>query len=402
MDQVTQTEARNKDDEAEATSHVGAQRPKSAGSGNRYRRKIERLLEGTDVRLNGDRRWDVRVHDERFYRRVLAEASLGLGESYMDGWWDCDRIDEMLTRILSAGLDRKMVARVLALDIVRAKLLNLQSKRRAFTIGEEHYDIGNDLYERMLDSGMNYSCGYWKNARTLDEAQQAKIDLAARKLKLEPGMRVLDIGCGWGGAARFIAERYGCEVVGVTVSREQVAYAEEHHSHLPVDIRLQDYRDIDETFDRIISIGMFEHVGAKNYATFMNTVRGLLADDGLFLLHTIGGNRSVHQGDPWMSRYIFPNSMLPSAKQITTAAEGLFVMEDWHNFGAHYDTTLLHWVENFDAAWPELKDTYGERFYRMWKYYLLSSAAGFRARKNQLWQIVFSPHGVSGGYESIR
>ena len=216
------------------------------------------------------------------------------------------------------------------------------------------------------------------------------------------GRPFLDIGCGWGGAARFIAERYGCEVVGVTVSREQVAYAQEHHGHLPVDIRLQDYRDVKDTFDRIISIGMFEHVGAKNYHTFMNTVRGLLKEDGLFLLHTIGGNRSVHQGDPWMSRYIFPNSMLPSAKQITTAAEELFVMEDWHNFGAHYDTTLLHWVENFDAAWPELKDKYGERFYRMWKYYLLSSAAGFRARKNQLWQIVFSPRGVKGGYESIR
>lgn len=402
MEQAPQSDAREKSDDTATTSRGTSERPDSGSSQNRYRRKIERLLEGTDVQLNGDRPWDVQVHDERFYRRVLAEASLGLGESYMDGWWDSERIDELMTRILTAGLDRKMVARIMALDVVRAKLLNLQSKRRAFTIGEEHYDIGNDLYERMLDKGMNYSCGYWKNATTLDEAQEAKIDLAARKLKLEPGMRVLDIGCGWGGAARFIAERYGCEVVGVTVSREQVAYAQEHHGHLPVDIRLQDYRDVNETFDRIISIGMFEHVGAKNYDTFMNTVRGLLAEDGLFLLHTIGGNRSVHQGDPWMSRYIFPNSMLPSAKQITTAAEELFVMEDWHNFGAHYDTTLLHWVENFDAAWPELKDKYGERFYRMWKYYLLSSAAGFRARKNQLWQIVFSPRGVRGGYESIR
>jgi cyclopropane-fatty-acyl-phospholipid synthase len=369
---------------------------------HRYQQKIERLLEGTDVRINGDRPWDVQVHDERFYRRVLTEASLGLGESYMDGWWDSERIDEMLTRILEAGLDRKMVARIMALDVVRATLVNLQNKRRAFTIGEQHYDIGNDLYERMLDSRMTYSCGYWKNARTLDEAQEAKIDLAARKLGLEAGMRVLDIGCGWGGAARFMAERYGCEVVGVTVSREQVAYAEQHRGDLPVDIRLQDYRDIDDTFDRIVSIGMFEHVGAKNYPTFMNTVRRLLADDGLFLLHTIGGNRSVHQGDPWVSRYIFPNSMLPSAKQITAAAEDVFVMEDWHNFGAYYDTTLMQWVENFDAAWPDLRERYGDRFYRMWKYYLLSSAAGFRARKNQLWQIVFSPNGVRGGYQSIR
>jgi cyclopropane-fatty-acyl-phospholipid synthase len=372
------------------------------GRQNRYRRRIEQLLEGTDVRIDGDRPWDVRVHDERFYRRVLAEASLGLGESYMDGWWDCDSIDQMMTRILQGGLDRKMVARVMALDVARAKLFNQQNKRRAFAIGKRHYDIGNDLYERMLDSRMIYSCGYWKEATDLDAAQEAKLDLASRKLGLQPGMRVLDIGCGWGGTARFIAERYGCEVVGVTVSEEQVAYARERIGDLPVDIRLQDYRAVDETFDRIVSIGMFEHVGVKNYRTFMETVRRLLAEDGLFLLHTIGGNRSVHQGDPWMSRYIFPNSMLPSAKQITEAAENIFVMEDWHNFGAHYDTTLLHWVENFDAAWPQLRERYGDRFYRMWKYYLLSSAAGFRARKNQLWQIVLSPNGVPGGYESIR
>jgi cyclopropane-fatty-acyl-phospholipid synthase len=369
---------------------------------NRYRRKIEHLLEGTDVRINGTRPWDVQVHDERFYRRVLAEASLGLGESYMDGWWDCEQIDEMMTRVLRKGLDRAMVARIMAFDVIRAKLVNLQSRRRAFTIGEQHYDIGNDLYERMLDSRMTYSCGYWKDATTLDEAQEAKIDLAARKLGIEPGMRVLDIGCGWGGAAQFMAERYGCEVVGVTVSQEQVDYANEHIGDLPVDIRLQDYREIDETFDRIVSIGMFEHVGVKNYRTFMETVRRLLVDDGLFLLHTIGGNRSVHQGDPWISRYIFPNSMLPSAKQIATAAEDLFVLEDWHNFGAYYDTTLMHWVENFNAAWPELSERYDERFYRMWTYYLLTSAAGFRTRKNQLWQVVFSPNGVPGGYESIR
>ncbi|MFP4704943.1 MAG: cyclopropane fatty acyl phospholipid synthase [Spirochaetaceae bacterium] len=373
-----------------------------APSRNRYREKIERLIEGTDIRINGDRSWDVRVHDERFYRRVLAEGTLGLGESYMDGWWDCPRIDEMLTRVLNAGLHRKFVARIMALDVVRAKLVNLQSRRRAFTIGERHYDIGNDLYERMLDSRMTYSCGYWKDAETLDEAQEAKLDLVARKLGLQPGMRVLDIGCGWGGAAIFMAERYGCEVVGVTVSREQVNHAQERIGDLPVDIRLSDYRALNEVFDRVFSIGMFEHVGYKNYRQFMETVRELLTEDGLFLLHTIGGNRSVTQGDPWISRYIFPNSMLPSARQITTAAEGLFVLEDWHNFGAHYDTTLMQWIDNFERSWPEIAERYGERFHRMWRFYLLSSAAGFRARKNQLWQIVFSPRGVPAGYKSIR
>jgi len=368
----------------------------------RSRKRLSSVLAGSDVKINGDRPWDLQVHDERLYRRILAEASLGLGEAYMDGWWDCERLDEMMTRVFAAGLNRKMLARVLALDIIRAKLLNLQNKHRAFTVGKEHYDIGNDLYERMLDSRMIYSCGYWKKARTLDEAQEAKLELSARKLGLKPGMRVLDIGCGWGGAARYMVQNYGCEVVGVTISRAQVEYAKEHHRGLPIDVRFQDYRDLHESFDRVISIGMFEHVGVKNYKTFMKTARRLLADDGLLLLHTIGNSRTVHQGDPWISRYIFPNAMLPSLPQIGKAAEGQFIMEDWHNFGADYDTTLMHWAKSFDKAWPELREEYGERFYRMWKFYLLSCAAGFRSRKHQVWQIVFSPHGAPGGYETVR
>mgnify|MGYP006271221347 CR=1 FL=1 len=367
-----------------------------------YRRKIEELLQDTDVRINGARPWDVQVHDPRFYRRVLAESSLGLGEAYMDGWWDCERIDEMLTRIFNAGIDQRMMARTLAWDILRAKLTNPQTPERAFEVGERHYDIGNDLYTRMLDPRMIYSCGYWQKATTLADAQEAKLDLAARKLGLAPGMRVLDIGCGWGGTAFFLAERYGCEVVGVTVSREQADYAKAQRGDLPVDIRVQDYRDLDESFDRIISIGMFEHVGYKNYPTFMGKVRRLLKPDGLFLLHTIGGNRSRHHGDPWITRYIFPNSMLPSAKQIAAASDGRFVIEDWHNFGSHYDTTLMHWLANFDARWPAIQAHYDERFRRMWRYYLQSSAATFRARRNQLWQIVLSPHGVPGGYASVR
>jgi cyclopropane-fatty-acyl-phospholipid synthase len=305
---------------------------------------------------------------------------------------------------MHARLNRRVAARRLLLDMLVAKVVNLQTKSRAFRVGREHYDIGNELYERMLDRRMMYSCAYWKDAADLDAAQEAKLDLSARKLGLEPGMRVLDIGCGWGGTAQFFAERYGCEVVGVTVSREQAEYGRELCRGLPVEIRLQDYRDVHERFDRVVSIGMFEHVGYRNYRTFMEAVRRNLAEEGLLLLHTIGGNRSVHQGDPWLSRYIFPNSMLPSAKQITTAAEGLFVLEDWHNFGAHYDTTLQHWFANFRAHWPELRDSYGysERFARMWTYYLLSCAGSFRARHNQLWQVVLSPHGVPGGYQAPR
>jgi cyclopropane-fatty-acyl-phospholipid synthase len=352
--------------------------------------------------VNGGRPWDVQVKDPRFYKRVLTQGSLGLGESYMDGWWECQNLDEMMTRLLQAGLDRAVVARVLALDLAEATLFNLQSKTRAWIVAKKHYDIGNDLYRAMLDDKLVYSCGYWKDADTLDAAQTAKIDLVCRKLQLKPGMRVLDIGCGWGSAAAYVAEHYGCSVVGVTVSEEQYRYGTELCRDLPVEIRLQDYRDIRETFDRVYSIGMFEHVGYRNYRTYMEEVRRLLHTDGMFLLHTIGGNRSVKTTDPWINRYIFPNGMLPSVRQIGAAIDGLFVMEDWHNFGQYYDTTLMHWFQNFDAAWSTLKETYDERFYRMWKYYLLSCAASFRARKNQLWQVVLSVDGIPGGYQAPR
>jgi cyclopropane-fatty-acyl-phospholipid synthase len=254
----------------------------------------------------------------------------------------------------------------------------------------------------MLDTRMIYSCGYWAEAETLEQAQEHKLDLVCRKLGLQPGMRVLDIGCGWGGAARFMAERYQVEVVGCTISAEQARLAREDCRDLSVQILLQDYRTLSGSFDRIFSIGMFEHVGHKNYRTYMETVARLLKDDGLFLLHSIGSNKTSIVVDPWIERYIFPNGMLPSARQITRASEGLFILEDWHNFGADYDKTLMAWHANFISAWPQLKHAYDQRFFRMWTYYLLSCAGGFRARDNQLWQVVFAKNGVPGGYRAIR
>ena len=366
------------------------------------RRRVEELLAQADVAINGERPWDIRVHDEALYARVLAQGALGLGESYMDGWWDCDQLDEFFRRVLTAELDRKVRPTADVLQVARAKLLNRQKPGRAYEIGRRHYDIGNDLFERMLDSRMIYSGGYWKEAATLDDAQEAKLDLVCRKLYLAPGMKVLDIGCGWGGTARFAAERYGAEVVGITVSKEQARLAAALCRGLPVEIRLQDYRDLEGSFDRVLSLGMIEHVGYKNYRTYMELVRGCLRSDGLFLVQTIGGNRSVTRANAWTERYIFPNSVLPSAKQITAAAEGAFVLEDWHSFGPDYDKTLMCWHQNFETAWPALRKKYGDRFYRMWRYYLLSSAGGFRARTSQLWQVVFSPNGVPGGYRSVR
>jgi len=367
-----------------------------------FRHKVERLLASADVKINGSRSWDIHVHNAQFYKRVLLGGSLALGQSYMEGWWNCFKLDELFHRVLHATLDAGVKSPEGCLDALRAKLLNLQKPSRAFEIGRCHYDIGNNLYQCMLDKRMIYSCGYWETAATLNEAQEAKLDLVCRKLDLQPGMRLLDIGCGWGGTAEFAAERYQVEVVGITVSEQQAKYGKESCRGLPVDIRLQDYRDIEGTFDRILSIGMFEHVGYKNYRAFTHKVRSLLKNEGLFLLQTIGANRSAIKTDPWIERYIFPNSMLPSPRQIGAAIEGVFVLEDWHSFGADYDRTLMHWYRNFHEGWRSLKEDFDERFYRMWKYYLSSSAGSFRARSNQLWQLVLSPKGVLGGYRTPR
>ncbi len=367
-----------------------------------YRRTIEELLEGTDIKINGSRPWDIRVHDDRFFQRLLGQGSLGAGESYMDGWWECEQLDEMLTRVLRADIEAHLRSPRAVLLALTAHLINMQSKRRAFRVGKQHYDLGDDLYERMLDARMIYTCAYWPNMTSLDAAQEAKLDLVARKVGLEPGMRVLDIGCGWGGAAHFMAECHGASVTGVTVSQNQQKTAQRRCAGLPVEILLQDYRGMAGSFDAIYSLGMFEHVGVRNYRTYLEKTRELLRPDGLFLLHSIGSNESSVATDPWIEKYIFPNGQLPSLAQIARAAEGLWVIEDFHSFGVDYDRTLMAWSANFERQWPELAPRYGERFHRMWHFWLMASAANFRARKTQLWQIVLSPRGVPGGYRAVR
>lgn len=372
------------------------------------RSKVEELLAIADVRVDGDRPWDVQVHEPRFFARVLAQGSLGLGESYMDGWWDAPSLDGFLYQLLHAHVDERVHGLGDVLAGLKARVVNLQSMRRSFAVGRRHYDLGNDLYAAMLGPRLVYSCAYWRDASgmpldDLDAAQEAKLDLVCRKLDLGPGLRVLDIGCGWGEALKFAAERYGVSGVGVTVSREQAEYARRLCEGLPIEIRLQDYREVDERFDRAFSIGMFEHVGVRNYDTYFETARRCLDPrNGLLVLHTIGGNHSVRRTDRWIAKYIFPNSMLPSAEQITQSVEGRFVIEDWHNFGTDYDRTLQAWRDNLDAAWSSLPSRYDERFRRMWRFYLSASMATFRSRRSQLWQVVLSPEGVPGGYVAPR
>ncbi|WP_420911388.1 cyclopropane fatty acyl phospholipid synthase [Edwardsiella tarda] len=370
---------------------------------SRSYRILQPLLQQADIQLDGHRPYDIQIHNPQLFRRIMQNGSLGLGEGYMDGWWECERLDMFFERVLRAGLDRQLPHNLHdLLYLASARLFNLQSRRRAGQVARQHYDLGNDLFEAMLDPHMQYSCAYWKEATTLEQAQEAKLDLICRKLDLHPGQRVLDIGCGWGGLAAYMARHYGVQVTGITISQEQCAFASQRCADLPVTLRLMDYRDLDETFDRIVSVGMFEHVGPKNYASYFATVSRCLHPEGRFLLHTIGSNRSRQGVDPWINRYIFPHGRLPSQCDITRHSEGLFVMEDWHNFGPDYDKTLMAWEARFCAAWPRLKARYDERFYRMFRYYLCACAGAFRARDIQLWQVLFSPQGIHGGVRVAR
>jgi cyclopropane-fatty-acyl-phospholipid synthase len=365
---------------------------------------IEKLLNEADIQINGDRPSDIKIHDNRFYHAVIRGGTLAFGESYMAGWWDADKLDELATKIFLKDLGGKVSLTPANIILgVEATLRNLGRKSKAFEVGEKHYDIGNDLYERMLDKRMAYTCAYWSGgAKNLDAAQEAKFDLVCRKLNLKPGQKILDTGCGWGSFAKFAAQKYGVSVLGVTVSKEQVKLGKELCKGLPVEIRLQDYRDVEGIFDHVVSIGLLEHVGYKNYRTYLRMVHDHLKDDGLFLLHFIATPTSTNHVEPWTHKYIFPNGHLPSIAQVSSAAEKLFVIEDIHNFGSDYDKTLMAWFKNFDLTWPEISAKYGDTFYRMWKFYLLFCAGSFRARTNQLYQIVLSKQGVTGGYRSVR
>ncbi|MBZ4219024.1 MAG: cyclopropane fatty acyl phospholipid synthase [Chlorobium sp.] len=360
------------------------------------KKQLERLFDPADIKIDGNRKWDIHIHNPLVYRRAITEGNLGLGESYMDEWWDCDDLEEFFFRLLSSKADEKIVTPVNLIGKLIGKTYNLQNPSRAFTVGEKHYNTGNDLFETMLDKRMIYSCGYWKETNSLDEAQEKKLRLVFDKLQLKPGMTVLDIGCGWGGAARFAAEHYGVSVTAITVSTEQAKIAEEQCSGLPVTINVTDYRNVQDSFDRIYSIGMFEHVGHKNYRNYFEMAHKCLKPDGLTLLHTIGGNLSCSNVDPWISKYIFPNSMIPSASQITENYEGLFTLEDWHVFTYDYSLTLKAWHENFEKQWPALQLRYNEKFHRMWSYYLLSCSGAFRTHFLELWQILLSKNGLPG------
>lgn len=361
------------------------------------------LLNQAGISINGDNPWDIKVMDDRFYKRIIQDGELGLGETFMNGWWDSPNMDRFIYKLFEGDIQNKVKENLSTLIwIFFTKIINFQSKNKAFEVGKKHYDIGNKLYSLMLDKSMNYSCGYWDKTNNLEKAQEQKLDIICKKLDLKPGMHVLDIGCGWGAFGKYAAEKYNVKTTGITISKNQKELGEKLCENLPVEFKLLDYRNITGTYDRVVSIGMLEHVGHQNYKTFFKVIDKSLVDDGIALIHTIGSNRSVTTTSAWIDKYIFPNGMIPSIEQIGKSVEQLFIMEDWHNFGQYYDTTLMAWYNNFSNNWDQLSDQYDERFFRMWKYYLLSNAASFRARYNQLWQIVLTKKGIRGGYKSVR
>lgn len=370
---------------------------------------IQKALEKAEVTINGDKPYDIRLLDERALKRIITDGTLGLGETYMEGWWECDSLDALSYQLCKGEVYKAVKPNFFhLLYILSTKFINYQTPKRSTQVAQQHYNLDNNLFEIMLGKSMAYSCGYWRNATDLDSAQRAKYELVCKKLYLTPEDTLLDIGCGWGGFAGYAAEHYGCKVVGISISSNQISYAKTHYGHLPIEFYIADYRNPSvynpkkKQFSKIVSIGAFEHFGYKNYADFFELMRERLSDDGLFLLHTIGNNETTIATDRWINKYIFPNGYLPSMVQISHALESIFLVEDWHNFGAYYDNTLLAWNQNFENNWDSLKSRFDTRFYRMWQYYLLMCAGMFRARAAQLWQIVLSKSGLKGGYESIR
>lgn len=386
-------------------------RPFKDGTTKMIRSKIQQVvteqLSRSGIRVGTDHPWDIQVHDPRFYQRLAMQGSLGAGESYVEGWWDCQRIDLLAERVLQSGLANQWGRNLRAgMGSILRRLINPQRGKRSEKVALLHYNIDPAFFEMLLGPTMNYSCAYWRSSRSLDDAQRQKMHLIGKKLDLGPQDRALDIGCGWGGLAHYLSSVFGCSVVGITNSTSQARYANERFgSHLCTFIHC-DYKAFDPRahggFTKVVSVGMFEHVGIRNYQAFFGLCRRAIPSDGLILLHTFG--RTIERDfDPWTDRYIFPNSYLPTIQDIGRATGGSLVMEDWHNFGADYDRTLMAWLSRFEAWASSGACDMSIQQVRMWRYYLATYAACFRVRNRiQLWQLVLSRRGVAGGYRSIR
>ena len=366
------------------------------------------------VEINGPNAWDIQIHNESLYSRLFRDGSLGAGESYMDGWWDCNDLVELSFRVaknnllLESGLP-------LFVHTTRSFLLNLQNKIRARIVGECHYDLPIPLWEKMLGASMIYTNGIWQDTDDLDTAGFAKYDLVCRKLELKKGDTLLELGCGWGAFLKYAATHYGCRCTGVTISKEQAKYASELCQSLPVKIHHCDYRDRDVynpddiKYDAITTLGMTEHVGRKNYRQCMQIIYEQLRDCRLFLLES-SGNSKESAPDMFIQKYIFPYLDMPTVGSIDKYTRDFFVLEDMQTVSVDYAKTIIAWSNNFKKYWSDFdlsENTFGglskNQFYRMWVYYLDCCAGVLKARtETQAWQFLFSKGHLTNGYRSVR
>jgi len=330
-------------------------------------------------------------------RRLKRDGIYGLGEDYIAGKWQVTDLTGFLAQLVKLPeVTRLKFSPRTAWYVFRALTSNPQSGAGVYEVGERHYDLGNTLFSAMLDRSMSYTSGMWRNAATLEEAQIQKLRSICEKLELKPGMTVLDIGCGWGNFARFAATEYGVKVIGLTISREQQALGMERCRGLPVELRLQDYREFNEQVDRVVSIEMIEAVGHKNLRAFFESAYRALVPGGRFVLQVISGNSFTLRSPAfldqyllWLVRHIFPNGYLPRMDHLTGREAQPFLLESMEQFGESYERTLSAWKDNFDRAWPSLKDHYGEDFRRMWHFYLCGCMACFRTRLVSVYQIAY-------------
>ncbi|MBI1415837.1 MAG: methyltransferase domain-containing protein [Limimaricola sp.] len=331
----------------------------------------------------------VEVHDPAILRRICLNPDMGVGEGYMNGdlTIDGDDLEGFIALAVknsaTTGPTWMQMPTVLGRKALR-RFHQFNPAPRAQRNVAHHYDLSGELYSLFLDTDRQYSCAYFKTPEdSLEQAQAQKKAHIAGKLMLEPGMRVLDIGCGWGGMALTLARDFGAKVVGVTLSREQHGVATQRAKEAglegQVEFRLQDYRQVTETFDRIVSVGMFEHVGVPHYHEYFRHVRRLLTPEGVALIHTIGRTAPPSATSPWIDKYIFPGGYIPSMSEVLKVLEKEDLMPcDIEVWRLHYAETLKHWRNRFDANIDKVRALYDDRFCRMWRYYLIASEMTFR------------------------
>lgn len=357
-----------------------------------FKLTLTTLLREANIEPNGASPWDPQIKDERFYRTVLLRGSVGLGDAYLNGWWECADISGFILRIIKSGIHLRVPRVDIFLRRLRFGLIDAQNRIRSKRVAELHYDEDPYIFEVMLGSTNSYTCARWKGVITLDAAQQQKMDLLCKKAGLSSGMTVLDIGSGWGGFLAYAAERYQVRGIGLTISKTQLDYARKRYGNLPVEFRLQDYRDFVGGVDAVVSICVIEHVGSDHYREYFQKVRETLTrEDGFFAMQCILACDTQARMDPWTEKHIFPNGILPTLERIENAVEGILHIVDREFFRDDYVRTFSAWYENLVRNKNAIIARCGVRYFRKYEYYLCLYIAGFGSGRIDVGQFVLSP-----------